>query len=786
MPSYRAAANTVPETDETHQATIFRFYPGWSLSERVRDTSAWVWQFGFDIQRAKERRWVCKHCIILGTSSPADFAPAGLQNAAGHLYRRHYINAPPGMAMSREEKRATARTSKPHNTIANYLDLSAEKPAEQAVINKIIQQFDRQRFQQLLVEWIVNESLPFSTAEHPGLRAIFEYLNPQVLVQQANLSRVSIKSRIKEQYCKHRLRVITALKAAPGPVHLVFDGWRSGNRKNVIGLTCVFPSIFDHQPRKITLGMPEMPGRHLGEEIARVVGDVTTEFEIDGKIGVCVTDNAGNNDTAMDHLGNTLGWDSWTGRKRRGRCFGHILNLAAKLLLYGNAEQRVDTFIERQEQLTDAEYNLWRKEGPVGKLRILVIAIDTSDRLTAAFQQIQQADINNAETERARSKKPLHVVKDNQTRWLGSLYMIRRALRVRIYFEQLKVKYKLQWEQENRGRDGHLRPSAAANIPVFLNDDNWLSGNDWVALEHLETILTSFESVLKKLEGDGQIRHRATGLRGSYGNVWDVLPSYEFQFKVGINAAWDKLNEYYNRLDDVYFYYASLAFHPAYGWAKISHFWDRHPDWLAKAKAIVKSHWEREHKTRPIPPDLIPSAPTPTGFAPSQAACRINEVDAFLQQGQLQGDRALEINDDEMEAWIAERPDPFDQYVTDPIAYWRARRTKYPRLSQMALDTLTIPAMSAECERLFSAAGMLLNPLRSSLDIAIVGQCMALRSWLRAGILLDGEVDPVAVSAAERLESEALQRMDYDQQVAHVTKWVAEGEPRPGIYLGCE
>ncbi|KAK8120366.1 restless-like transposase [Apiospora kogelbergensis] len=593
MPSYRAAANTVLETDETHQVTIFRFYPGWSLSERVRDTSAWVWQFGFDIQRAKERRWVCKHCIILGTSSPADFAPAGLQNAAGHLYRRHYINAPPGMAMSREEKRATARTSKPHNTIANYLDLSAEKPAEQAVINKIIQQFDRQRFQQLLVEWIVNESLPFSTAEHPGLRAIFEYLNPQVLVQQANLSRVSIKPRIKEQYC-----------------------------------------------------MPEMPGRHLGEEIARVVGDVTTEFEIDGKIGVCVTDNAAG-------LGGSVAGVALV-----------ILNLAAKLLLYGNAEQRVDTFIERQEQLTDAEYNLWWKEGPVGKLRILVIAIDTSDRLTAAFQHIQQADINNAETERARSKKPLHLVKDNQTRWLGSLYMIRRALRVRIYFEQLKVKYKLQWEQENRGRDGHLRPSAAANIPVFLDDDNWLSGNDWVALEHVETILTSFESVLKKLEGDGQIRHRATGLRGSYGNVWDVLPSYEFLLK-----QLEDTRRIANGIPDPIqfkFYYASLAFHPAYGWAKISHFWDRHPDWLAKAKAIVKSHWEREYKTRPTPPDLIPSAPTPTGFAPSQAACRINEVDAFLQQGQLQGDRALEINDDEMEAWIAERPDPFDQYAYHP------------------------------------------------------------------------------------------------------------------------
>ena len=154
--------------------------------------------------------------------------------------------------------------------------------------------------------------------------------------------------------------------------------------------------------------------------------------------------------------------------------------------------------------------------------------------------------------------------------------------------------------------------------------------------------------------------------------------------------------------------------------------------------------------------------------------------------GQPQSDRALATDDDEMEVWITERPDTSDQYVTNPIAYWRTRRTKYPRLSQMALDTLTIPAMSAECEPLFSAAGVLLNPLRSNMDILIVSQCMALRSWLRAGILLDEEVDPLAVSATERLESEALQRMSYNEQVARVTTWVAEGEPRPGPYLGDE
>ena len=108
---------------------------------------------------------------------------------------------------------------------------------------------------------------------------------------------------------------------------------------------------------------------------------------------------------------------------------------------------------------------------------------------------------------------------------------------------------------------------------------------------------------------------------------------------------------------------------------------------------------------------------------------------------------------------MAELPDPNDQYVTDPIVYWFVRQFKYSRLSQMALDTLTIPAMSAECERLFSAAGRLLNSSRSSLDIVIASMCM---------------------TVAERVEQDALEQLAYSDQVARVTQRLAEGEPRPG------
>ena len=69
----------------------------------------------------------------------------------------------------------------------------------------------------------------------------------------------------------------------------------------------------------------------------------------------------------------------------------------------------------------------------------------------------------------------------------------------------------------------------------------------------------------------------------------------------------------------------------------------------------------------------------------------------------------------------------------------------------MALDFLTIRPMSAECERLFAAAGRMVTPLRSPLDADIIGMCQVLRSWLRAGVIegLDVMLLPVGKSGGD-------------------------------------
>ena len=119
-----------PEQQQLLEDRLFRHFRGWTWSERARDTSSWLWDFGYDIQRHGLRKWACKDCILRNRPTIASFTSSGLQNAANHLWREHKTPAPEG------EKRSTAQLKsegalKPNQaTIASVLKLDVNKPKE--------------------------------------------------------------------------------------------------------------------------------------------------------------------------------------------------------------------------------------------------------------------------------------------------------------------------------------------------------------------------------------------------------------------------------------------------------------------------------------------------------------------------------------------------------------------------------------------------------------------------------------------------------------------------------
>ncbi|KPA35654.1 hypothetical protein FLAG1_11631 [Fusarium langsethiae] len=433
------------------------------------------------------------------------------------------ICAPEGKTKSASQLRAEGRKAKGQSTIAELMKLDTNKPREQAIANGFIKNFDKKHFQRLLMEWIVEANLSFETAEHDKLRKIFAYLNPCVKLCDANLSATSIRGKIVASYEQHKTKVMEVLQSSPGLIHVSFDGWRSGNRHALYGIMCFFQDE-KNKPRKIVLGVPEVSTRHSGTNIAAEVLEIISSYGIKNKIGYFTLDNAENNDSAMAVIGGELGFD---GRKRRGRCFGHILNLSAKALLFGSNPEAFENQLSGAAALSETEHDLWRRRGPVGKLHNLVVDIDRSDVLSYLLRGVQQVDMDQSIDPRVRARKPLNIVVDNDTRWLSQLYMIRRAIKLRPYLDVMILKHKQAWEQDNRSKKTGLMRRSAVQPRICLSE-NQLSDKDWDVLEHLATILGFYEVTVKTLEGDGIQRKRKRGWVDSYGNIWDVIQGFEF------------------------------------------------------------------------------------------------------------------------------------------------------------------------------------------------------------------------------------------------------------------
>jgi hypothetical protein len=86
---------------------------------------------------------------------------------------------------------------------------------------------------------------------------------------------------------------------------------------------------------------------------------------------------------------------------------------------------------------------------------------------------------------------------------------------------------------------------------------------------------------------------------------------------------------------------------------------------------------------------------------------------------------------------VAEKGSPS---ALNPIEYWLGLRERYPDLSRLALDVLSIPSSSCECGRMFSELGDLLEPRRRNLSPELLAAIQCVRRWRRAGFGDDNEV----------------------------------------------
>jgi hypothetical protein len=181
-----------------------------------------------------------------------------------------------------------------------------------------------------------------------------------------------------------------------------------------------------------------------------------------------------------------------------------------------------------------------------------------------------------------------------------------------------------------------------------------------------------------------------------------------------INAGWATMDEYYGLTDRSPVYIAACILVPSQKWTYFDDNWLE--DWVTSGKATVKALWENHYKAT-APSILMP---------PPKSTKPLSKFEQWTRDK-----KRPSVEKDEYLLYCSAdiMPD------CDALKWWMepAQRTTYPNLSKMALDILSIPAMSAEPERLFSGCKITITDRRNRLGIESIESLECLKSWLCKG-----------------------------------------------------
>jgi hypothetical protein len=173
-------------------------------------------------------------------------------------------------------------------------------------------------------------------------------------------------------------------------------------------------------------------------------------------------------------------------------------------------------------------------------------------------------------------------------------------------------------------------------------------------------------------------------------------------------------------------YAAALVLNPSYRTRYIETHWPK--KWSKSILVKVKKLWEKYREE-------VVVLPTPMPFSYNNPSRELPELDRFDQIALSLRAVARPASEDEYEDYNS--LDSYDPGKKGALAWWcqDAQRLRWPRLSLMAIDILSIPPMSDEPERVFSGACRTVSWDRGQIEPETIEMRECLKHWKRSGIL---------------------------------------------------
>jgi hypothetical protein len=195
-----------------------------------------------------------------------------------------------------------------------------------------------------------------------------------------------------------------------------------------------------------------------------------------------------------------------------------------------------------------------------------------------------------------------------------------------------------------------------------------------------------------------------------------------------IEMGWFIIDKYYNRTDEAPVYAAALLLDPSKRIAYMKQNWIE--AWIEPSIAGATTIWERDYKT--VLPEALVAIPNSMPPPPIASIRPRNELDRLLSEIAVK--TAISDDADDFVAFITAPP---IKISCTPLEWWcrSDQRSRYPRLHQMAIAVLSIPAESSEPERTFSGARRTCTWDRLSITCEKIEVIESIGNWLKQGLI---------------------------------------------------
>jgi hypothetical protein len=574
-----------------------------------------------------------------------------------------------------------------------------------------------------LARLVTVRNLPYNCSSWPELHAFVAAFNP-FAKGVISLSHGSIQRLVSSSYHTHKDILRTKLQSSPSKLHLSADVWSAPNHKAFLGICVKFVDPDAKGLLQALLALSELPGldgpgSHGGVEQWKLLCRTLEDYNIWHKVGFYTGDNHGSNDKLCHLLGEHLNEMGiiWDAKKQRIRCHGHVINLVVQAFLFADSREASRAAVEQIEDDDEAAFGSdflsgfqtqkalgWRRLGPLGKVHNIAIHLRDSDYRWNSFKR------------RAGRGLPM----DNDTRWNSWFTLLDVALGVQEHVE---------WYQKKH---------------YDTLQEDYLTPEDWRILEDTRSFLQPFWKITQLTEGRyatlDQTLFTMDVLHRHYTQAFDKYKA-NHTLRSCIAASWAVFDKYYQLTDESPAYGAAMILHPSRRMAHIRKNWPR--SWHKPVLDTVKTYWEEHYQGLPVASEM------PKFVDGSQSP---DEYDLLAQQLDVVGPAMDEI--DEYKSFISQTPITIDGSA---LAWWlrEEQQQRYPRLSKMAIDILSVPSMSAEPERVFSGARRTISWDRCQLGSSTIekGECM--KSWIKSGI-----TQSITLTATEQIEEALLERTE--------------------------